>query len=339
MYIALISDIHANLQALEAVEQDARQLTQENSRLDHRTPELRFWCLGDIFGRGPSPDLVWEQVTETIRPDCWVVGNHDQDLVRLIDDPSIVSDVAKRKQWEKEFRSESDAWTIVQHWVYLQDIGWAGEIKRRIGNLPSMASPLPGVYLAHGSFGLNKRPPAERPRECVEEPITQHYQVATTWETLCDFVKHPSAIQGFQRMHQERWEKPSVMIVGHSHVRSFYKFEKDKWHPSLVINDSKIGVWLDLPNTPTQPVLINPGSVGSPRLPKDHIAPKDLCASYAVLDWNARNPRIMFRRAQYNRKETIRLLIEGQYPSKVYAKLKDNCTHSHSHQCPWCKES
>ena len=42
MYIALISDIHANLQALEAVEQDARQLADQAGHLDHGDHELRL---------------------------------------------------------------------------------------------------------------------------------------------------------------------------------------------------------------------------------------------------------------------------------------------------------
>jgi len=342
LYIALISDIHANLQALEAVEQDARQLADQASHSNHGDPELRFWCLGDVFGRGPSPGGVWNLVTNEIKPECWVVGNHDQEIVRLINDPALISDKAKRRQWENAFGSHSDADTLVRHCNYLHNIGRANEIKRQIENLPAMLSPLPGVYLAHGNFGLNQRPLAERAQECVEGYIKQHYDVTTTWEALDEFIRlqHPSALSGIQRIHQTQWEKPSVMIVGHWHLRNFYKFEGGKWHPSIVINDSRINVWMDLPNNPAEPILINPGSVGSPRLPKDHTMSKDLCASYAMLDWGERHSRVMFRRVQYNRRETVRLLQAGMYPEQVYARLEGNCAHAHSHQCPWCvKES
>ncbi|MFP6648887.1 MAG: metallophosphoesterase family protein, partial [Pirellulaceae bacterium] len=62
---ALISDIHANLEGLEAVLEDigGQQVDQ-------------IYCLGDIIGYGPNPceclDLVIENCEITI------LGNHDQ---------------------------------------------------------------------------------------------------------------------------------------------------------------------------------------------------------------------------------------------------------------------
>ena len=62
---ALISDIHANLEGLEAVLEDIR-----GQRVD------KIYCLGDIIGYGPNPceclDLVIENCELTI------LGNHDQ---------------------------------------------------------------------------------------------------------------------------------------------------------------------------------------------------------------------------------------------------------------------
>src|SRR5271163_234051 len=62
---AIISDIHSNLEALQAVLQDI-----EGQRISE------IYCLGDVVGYGPNPreciDLVMEK--------CKVVllGNHDQ---------------------------------------------------------------------------------------------------------------------------------------------------------------------------------------------------------------------------------------------------------------------
>ncbi len=68
MRYALISDIHSNLQALEAVVGACR-----NKAIDH------FLCLGDIVGYGANPneclDLVQKLKTIT------VAGNHDWGLV------------------------------------------------------------------------------------------------------------------------------------------------------------------------------------------------------------------------------------------------------------------
>lgn len=68
MLVAVISDIHANMDALQAVlrESDARGVEQ-------------VACLGDVVGYGPEPaacvDLVRERCTFT------VLGNHDEAAV------------------------------------------------------------------------------------------------------------------------------------------------------------------------------------------------------------------------------------------------------------------
>ncbi len=62
---ALISDIHGNLEALQAVLDDTRSMAVEE-----------IYCLGDIIGYGPNPceclDLVRKKSKLTI------LGNHDQ---------------------------------------------------------------------------------------------------------------------------------------------------------------------------------------------------------------------------------------------------------------------
>jgi len=63
MTYGLISDIHANLEALEAV-------LAELSGLD------RFICLGDIVGYGADPGLCVERVRRLPNLTC-VAGNHD----------------------------------------------------------------------------------------------------------------------------------------------------------------------------------------------------------------------------------------------------------------------
>ncbi len=62
---ALISDIHANLEALVAVRQDIRSQGIQ-----------RVYCLGDIIGYGPNP----VECLDIVIADCAVtiLGNHDQ---------------------------------------------------------------------------------------------------------------------------------------------------------------------------------------------------------------------------------------------------------------------
>lgn len=63
MRVLVISDIHANYTALEAVLNDAGAVDE-------------CWCLGDLVGYGPDPNAVVEQVRELPHLTC-VLGNHD----------------------------------------------------------------------------------------------------------------------------------------------------------------------------------------------------------------------------------------------------------------------
>ena len=72
MKIAVISDIHANLEALTTVLSYLKQ-----------QPIHRIICLGDIVGYGPRPNECVEQ----IRQNCEIclMGNHDHAVVGLTD--------------------------------------------------------------------------------------------------------------------------------------------------------------------------------------------------------------------------------------------------------------
>ena len=63
MRILVISDIHANFTALEAVLKDAGAVDET-------------WCLGDLVGYGPDPNAVVEEVRDIPNLTC-ILGNHD----------------------------------------------------------------------------------------------------------------------------------------------------------------------------------------------------------------------------------------------------------------------
>lgn len=64
MKVAIISDIHSNLEALQAVMRDAEARGAEG-----------VWCLGDIVGYGPDPSEVIAELRR--REAALVAGNHD----------------------------------------------------------------------------------------------------------------------------------------------------------------------------------------------------------------------------------------------------------------------
>ncbi len=76
MIIAVVSDVHSNLEALEAVLDDIRGLGAE-----------RIWCLGDIVGYGADPNAVCDRLAEVAQVS--LAGNHDWAAVGKIDASSF----------------------------------------------------------------------------------------------------------------------------------------------------------------------------------------------------------------------------------------------------------
>lgn len=67
MIIAVISDIHSNLTALEAV-------------IEKLPKHDELFCLGDIIGYGPQPNEVVARLVH-LRPSVALLGNHDYAVV------------------------------------------------------------------------------------------------------------------------------------------------------------------------------------------------------------------------------------------------------------------
>ncbi|HEX9134717.1 MAG TPA: metallophosphoesterase family protein [Ktedonobacteraceae bacterium] len=76
MRYAIFSDIHANLEALEAVLAKIDELAQEE-------PIDQIWFLGDLVGYGPDPNECILKLRE--RTDVIIAGNHDWAAVGKID--------------------------------------------------------------------------------------------------------------------------------------------------------------------------------------------------------------------------------------------------------------
>jgi diadenosine tetraphosphatase ApaH/serine/threonine PP2A family protein phosphatase len=93
--VAVISDVHGNLYALETV----------LGEID-REPPGQIWCLGDTVGYGPHPNECCKLVHE--RADLTLIGNHD--LVALgsaeVDVEDFNPDAAAASLWTTEQLTE-----------------------------------------------------------------------------------------------------------------------------------------------------------------------------------------------------------------------------------------
>lgn len=85
MRTLIISDIHANLTALEAVLLDVGEYDQ-------------VWCLGDLVGYGPEPNECISRLVGLKDLTC-VLGNHDAAALGMIDINAFNHDARLSLQW------------------------------------------------------------------------------------------------------------------------------------------------------------------------------------------------------------------------------------------------
>jgi predicted phosphodiesterase len=94
MRLAFISDIHANLPALEAVLADVEG-----------TDPDELWCLGDVVGYGAQPDECATLVAE--RCALCLVGNHDLAVLGELDVSAFSPAAAAAVEWTREVAKPS----------------------------------------------------------------------------------------------------------------------------------------------------------------------------------------------------------------------------------------
>jgi predicted phosphodiesterase len=84
--IAVLSDIHGNLHALEAVLES----------IGRDEPDA-VWCLGDLVGYGPRPNRCCTLVAD--RADICLIGNHDLGVLGRLDLEDFSHDAAASARW------------------------------------------------------------------------------------------------------------------------------------------------------------------------------------------------------------------------------------------------
>jgi predicted phosphodiesterase len=97
MKTAILSDIHGNMEALEAVLQD----------IDKNGGAERFWCLGDTVDYGPEPHECLEKVRQLKALN--IIGNHDAAVCGKLDFRKVFSgDFLPVTTWTESHLPEED---------------------------------------------------------------------------------------------------------------------------------------------------------------------------------------------------------------------------------------
>jgi predicted phosphodiesterase len=94
MRIAVISDIHGNLHALEAV----------LAAIERERPDA-IWCLGDVVGYGPRPNECCTAVRE--RAALCLIGNHDLAVLGGLSLLDFAPDAAVSAEWTRGVLDEA----------------------------------------------------------------------------------------------------------------------------------------------------------------------------------------------------------------------------------------
>ena len=102
MRIAIISDIHANIEALEAV----------YAFLDGQSID-RTLCLGDVVGYGPDPSKCLQMIQD--RCEIVVAGNHEHAVLGLLDLDYFNPVARHATHWTRDTLSESEL-KILRSW-------------------------------------------------------------------------------------------------------------------------------------------------------------------------------------------------------------------------------
>ena len=103
---ALISDIHGNLEALEAVLADIKQLGI-----------TEIYCLGDIIGYGPNPR---ECIDRVMNCKMSLLGNHDQGA--LFDPEGFNPGAERAIFWTRDQLEKGDRKGNERRWEFLSDL-------------------------------------------------------------------------------------------------------------------------------------------------------------------------------------------------------------------------
>jgi predicted phosphodiesterase len=145
MRYAIITDIHANYGALQAVDDDVRRLRTQGNET------IAYWFLGDLIGYGPDPVecIKWLKNSADI-DERWVPGNHDEWLLL----PTKVSDDAWTSLYKHQLALQEPKNRLYESW-------FKGEVQKAIQEEARSLGCIDGEGLealfVHASLQLSQR--------------------------------------------------------------------------------------------------------------------------------------------------------------------------------------
>lgn len=300
MRVALLSDIHANLIALEAVLDDIRATCQiATGRID------AYWFLGDIVGYGPQPRQCLQRLDDLLDDnEPWLAGNHDLGLLYCLrsnmgckadDTPDDLRDLIGNMGSADALQIH--AWELAGY----EDRTWY----QRMAAAPTWSTPLPGVVIAHGTV-------VEGPDSMVNVKGAASY--------LDNSIQANSAFRNIDRYLGNNLIR--LLVVGHTHIPTLMQSVdrdqnnswKETWSPKSGNATERSEVIIELTEFDSQRIVLCPGSIGQPR---DH----DARASYVIFTLDQNHLDVSFRRVPYDIASVQTRMVDSGYPKFLADRL------------------
>jgi len=266
----IISDVHANFEALSAVLNHAYDLFDYDE----------VWFLGDMFGYGPQPYQVWRMLCgDPATPTLCLAGNHDWGVLERIKNSGFMETDPGNGNMVHVGHYRKEAYAVIQeHKISLNAYG--SQVISSVKKFPVMAMPRQGVFLTHGVFSENLFDSLKH--YCYAPPAPS--EMVAGFQNA--YTKYHRRVFCFKSHDSEKITSPKFFACGHSHKQFIMRWNSSTWEKLPLGKE-----FYTLGDLESSPILINPGSVGFPR-------DANPCPGYALVDWE--QGLLYFRRVPYD---------------------------------------
>lgn len=286
MRIAVLSDIHSNKPALEAVIND------------YGNPD-EIWFLGDLFGYGPYPLETYQIMRNLGARVTSVKGNHDDLFINNnpLFNGYALSAIQKNKNALENYH------------------GYQSKILPLIKQLPSVVSPKPSVYFSHGAADLDQND--------YQNTIIQYPDDENLRRMIISYNNHLQDMGYYPWVKNLAGEfaSPVLILVGHQHERFFkvYNYSNQKIEETPIdFNYGRNSIEISFSLDSSSCRIVNPGSVGLTRDGENGYDPGNKWANYLILNISKNyEVNCEFHRIQYQVKELLEQLSSCGYPQEI----------------------
>jgi predicted phosphodiesterase len=290
MRIGIISDVHANIDALGAVLAHGSECKVE-----------QWWFLGDAVGRGPTPCEVVSRLREVVDEKYWLVGNHDLYVIQ-----PLYYTLSRMNEDEPTYLiKEEDKWTIEDHrhklkgnqsdlWDWCKAFWKIEHTQSKQIEHANFKS-----VLVHGGLGDSYSNAGLR-----EDGYIFSLELGSTNADIHD---------QFNKLLDLGNTKPVVLFHGHTHVPHLSIKRKGEQTCLRGPISYKCEESITLPGV--EAIIINPGSVGQPRNGDEEVH-----AAYGILD--TEKATFAFQRVLYDSKRMREMMYS--YDLKLVHMLEGN---------------